>query len=122
MKSPSVGKLALRDLFASTVVTLSFLLVSAANAAVLTVGPNGDFSAIQSAIDAAGSNGQGDEIRITEGIYVESISMNRSAEADGLSLSGGWDPTYSQVVGTSTINTAGMGRVLEAISAWMACL
>ncbi|MFK7956315.1 MAG: choice-of-anchor Q domain-containing protein [Lysobacterales bacterium] len=86
---------------------------STAHSAVLLVGPGGDFSTIQAAVDVAASNMESDEIRIAEGTFTESVRMFRFVDHDGLSISGGWDPSFSAIEGTSIINGGGIGRVLD---------
>ena len=57
----------------------------------------GDYSTIQSAIDAAAS---GDVIKVTYGKYVESLTL---AASKGVAISGGWDAGYSEKNGIATI-------------------
>ena len=57
------------------------------------------YSTIQEAIDAASS---GATIRISYGAYPEDLNLNSPKE---LSLSGGWDSTFSTQAGNSTISS-----------------
>ena len=72
-----------------------------------------DYPMIQSAIDAATAGG---EIWVARGLYKENLAITK-----GLTLSGGWDATFTeQTPGDSTISGQGVGRAISitcAISA-----
>lgn len=60
------------------------LFVNAAFAATLTVGPNGDYTTIQNAVDSAQS---GDIIQVAAGTYVEQVTVDRP-DLDVLTIRG----------------------------------
>ncbi len=58
---------------------------------IYTVGDGGDFAAIQAAIDAAAV---GDEVRVFEGVYRETVDINKAIRVIGVPdavVDGGWD-------------------------------
>ena len=65
-----------------------------------------DYPTIQAAIDAAA---EGNQIWVAEGVYAENLSITK-----GITLTGGWDPTFStRHPGDSTIDGQGLGRVIS---------
>jgi len=65
-----------------------------------------DYPTIQAAIDAATD---GDTILVAEGLYKENLSLT-----EGITLSGGWDLTFStRQPGNSAINGQGLGRAIS---------
>jgi hypothetical protein len=73
--------------------TLSLIGIDTAWAATFTVGPDGQFEAIQTAIVAALIAPGDDEIRVQAGGYSEHLSITQSQ--DTLRLSGGWNSSFS---------------------------
>lgn len=61
-----------------------------ARAAVLTVGPNGQYAHLQAALDVAATNGEDDNIRIQSGILATSGAQIVHAENRYLEITGGW--------------------------------
>ncbi|MCD4749952.1 MAG: hypothetical protein K8R59_11310 [Thermoanaerobaculales bacterium] len=65
-----------------------------APAAILTVGPSGDFTTVQGAIDYAVGLGGDNEIRVETGSYIENLVIPSSMTSGFLSLLGGWDGLF----------------------------
>lgn len=75
---------------------LIFLLFSEpSSAATLTVGTDGDYSTIDSAITAAKAAGGSNEIRVQTGIYYENILQFISTNAGALDITGGWNSSFT---------------------------
>lgn len=80
--------------FTSPVICLALLLAGTAQAAVLTVGPNGTYGTLQAALNVAVSNGEDDEIRIQQGVLLTSATAVH-AEDRFLDITGGWQSGFS---------------------------
>lgn len=89
------------------------LLVQSADAAILRVGPGGDFATIQAAVDDALSSTADDEIRIVAGTFTESVDVFIVNHPKVLSISGGWSTDFLAVESTTTISGGGINRVLS---------
>ncbi len=78
------------------IVSLSIVagLAHSLHAAVLTVGPGGTFSTIQSAMNAALSTPEADEIRVATGTFAENLRAEMGGQR--LSISGGWRPGFQR--------------------------
>lgn len=83
-----------------------------AGAAVLTVGPNGQYANLQAALDVAASNGQDDNIRIQSGVLATSGAQILYAENRYLEITGGWAPDF-QSGGTDPSLTVLSGADLQ---------
>jgi hypothetical protein len=66
-------------------------------AAVLTVGPDGNFPSLQAALNVAQSNGEADEIRIQAGL-LQTSAQATLAEDFFLEISGGWNASFDGAV------------------------
>jgi len=94
---------------------LVFACWSISFAEVLTVGPGGDFSSLQAALNVAVSNGENDEIRIRSGQFQTSATATH-AEDFSLEITGGWNETFSQGVldpGATVLTGTQAARVLS---------
>jgi hypothetical protein len=84
-----------------------------AAAAVLTVGPDGEFASLQAALDAALSTPQDDEIRLRTGVFRESVVADMGNHR--LAISGAWDAGFASFnpTGRTTIDGEGLRPVLS---------
>lgn len=95
-------------------VVLSAMYWSSLHAAVLTVGPDGTYATVQTAVaDAIGMPGD-DEIRVQAGTYSETVSIVPGGGGDTLTLIGGWNMMFTTHSGAgSIIDAGGIGRVVD---------
>ncbi len=70
-------------------------ITSNLGATVLTVGPDGIFSTLQGAIDAAIVAGGEQEIRVQAGTYQENLNVSPLAFAGSITILGGWNSGFS---------------------------
>lgn len=84
-------------------ITLALASTSPVLAAVLTVGPGGAHSTLQSALNVAVSNGEDDEIRIRQGLLLTSATATH-AENHRLEISGGWAAGFGSGVSDATLS------------------
>ncbi len=101
------GDLEFVDAKVTTAVTLSRLAGMSANSAVLVVGSNAEYAAIQDAIDAvsaASSATNPHTILITDGVYAENLTIDK----DGISLVGVGRPVISVAAGDAITLEAGV--------------
>lgn len=95
---------------------LAFALAAPAGAAVLTVGPDGDYADLDAALDVAAANGEDDNIRIQAGTLV--IGQTASAvhaEDRFLEISGGWNASFDAGVtdpAATVLSGSGTGQVM----------
>jgi hypothetical protein len=83
-----------------------FVLSKSALAEVYTVGTDGTYTTIQSAIDAAIVSPGYDEIRVRPGIYSENIFIrSNSINIGTLNITGGWNNTFSTRDSDYTLTT-----------------
>lgn len=90
-------------------------LASSVSASILTVGPNGDYSSIQVAIDLAIVAGGENEIRVQAGTYSEHVIVPSAFTAGSLAILGGWDSAFitrSPDAESTTIDGTQTGRPL----------
>lgn len=85
------------------------------SAAVITVGPSGDYATVQAAIDAATATPADDELHLRATTFYEQINTNAVDDTNGrLEISGGWDATYTTrdpSPGATVIDGSSSGRV-----------
>ena len=103
----AIGPAILLTLF----IFISLQIPAKANSTTNTIKVPNDYSTIQAAIDAAG---EGDLILVASGIFTENLSIGK-----GISLSGGWDPTFQfRLPGKSIIDGDHLGRVISITCAY----
>ena len=86
-----------------------------ANAATITVGPDGTFATIQQGIGAALLLGGNNDVRVESGSYSENLVLDMSS--GNLTLSGGWDSAFAAQSfdpADTTISGGVSGRVFDA--------
>ncbi|HEV8238492.1 MAG TPA: choice-of-anchor Q domain-containing protein [Thermoanaerobaculia bacterium] len=85
--------------------------------ATWTVGPDGAFSTIQAAVDAAVAAGGDNSILVERGTYLEENVGNGGAALTGtLRLLGGWDASFTRrdsLPGATVVDARGLGRALR---------
>lgn len=84
------------------------------SAAVITVGPTGDFTTLQAALDSAVATPGDDEIRVQVGTFTENISIDLLGTGDAVDVTGSWDMSFTtRAPGRlSRIDGSASGRVL----------
>ncbi len=70
------------------------LHAGAARTATFNVGPDGSFTTIQAAINAAIAAGGSNQIRVEAGIYDENLTLTQTAGT--LDIQGGWNAAFTQ--------------------------
>lgn len=96
--------------------SLTGLLRGSASAAIYTVGPDGAYATIQAAVTAAVAAAGSNEIRVEQGTYTENIFLATSSDAGTLTVTGGWDSTFttrSTDPAITTIDGNNAGRVVN---------
>jgi hypothetical protein len=92
------------------------LIGRAADAQIYTVGPHGTYTTIQEAINAAIGNPGTNEIHVEQGSYTENISIPGSMNSGSLTITGGWNGSFTtrDTDNTlTTINGNAAGRVID---------
>ena len=92
------------------------LIGGAADAQIYTVGPHGTYTAIQEAINAAIGNPGTNEIHVEQGSYTENISIPGSMNSGSLTITGGWNGSFTARDTDNTLTTIdgnAAGRVID---------
>lgn len=92
------------------------LIGGAADAQIYTVGPHGTYCNIQGAVNAAIANPGTNEIHVEQGSYTENISIPGSMNSGSLTITGGWNDSFTarNTDNTlTTINGNAAGRVID---------
>ena len=111
------GSLQFADAQVTTAISLTRLAGLSANASILTVGSDSQYSSIQDAIDAVPATASSTDpytVLVGPGIYAENITI----EKDGISLVGAGLPTISAATGdavtlSAAVSTRPRGFVME---------
>ena len=86
-----------------------------ARAAVLTVGPQGQYPTLQAALDVAAVNGEDDNIRVQAGVLVSAGTQRLYAEDRYLEITGGWASDFQSAntdPALTVLSGAGLQRAL----------
>ncbi|MEM9533455.1 MAG: choice-of-anchor Q domain-containing protein [Pseudomonadota bacterium] len=99
----------------STPLILTALLTvsTATTAAIIEVGPSGDFTTLQAAIDASLATTEVDEIRIVAETFTEQLGIFPLDHPRTLTITGGWASDFSTVTGRTTLSGGGVNNVFE---------
>ncbi len=120
----------MKSLFKTVCLVLfSVLLTSGTDGAVFTVGINGTYGTIQSAVDAAVAAGGDNFIKIRDSTFDETVTIPASMTSGSLVLSGGWNiffgtqepdpdstvinPSFSAPATSSAVSIAHDGGIVQ---------
>jgi hypothetical protein len=100
---------------AACVAALVLLAPQVGGAAILKVGPGGDYPSVQAAVDAALATPQADEIRLRAKVFRENVTIVATNET--LRITGGWNAAFTRApaAARTTLDAGGSGRAVVGV-------